>query len=31
LNGDVDHIPEQLFYMAGAMDEVLQRYEQSQK
>ncbi len=31
LKGDVDHIPEQLFYMAGAMDEVLQRYEQSQK
>lgn len=31
LNGDVDHIPEQLFYMAGAIDEVLQRYEQSQK
>ncbi len=31
LNGDVDHVPEQLFYMAGAMDEVLQRYEQSQK
>lgn len=31
LNGDVDHIPEQLFYMSGAIDEVLQRYEQSQK
>jgi F-type H+-transporting ATPase subunit beta len=31
LKGDVDHIPEQLFYMAGAIDEVLQRYEQSQK
>jgi len=31
LKGDVDHIPEQLFYMAGGMDEVLQRYEQSQK
>jgi F-type H+-transporting ATPase subunit beta len=31
LKGDVDHVPEQLFYMAGAIDEVLQRYEQSQK
>ncbi|MBI1280246.1 MAG: F0F1 ATP synthase subunit beta [Anaerolineaceae bacterium] len=31
LNGDVDHVPEQMFYMAGAIDEVLQRYEQSQK
>ncbi|MCA0453283.1 MAG: F0F1 ATP synthase subunit beta [Chloroflexi bacterium] len=31
LKGDVDHIPEQLFYMAGGIDEVLQRYEQSQK
>lgn len=31
LNGEVDHIPEQLFYMAGGIDEVLQRYEQSQK
>jgi F-type H+-transporting ATPase subunit beta len=31
LKGDVDHVPEQMFYMAGAIDEVLQRYEQSQK
>jgi F-type H+-transporting ATPase subunit beta len=31
LKGDVDHIPEQLFYMSGAIDEVMQRYEQSQK
>jgi F-type H+-transporting ATPase subunit beta len=31
LKGDVDHIPEQMFYMAGGIDEVLQRYEQSQK
>jgi F-type H+-transporting ATPase subunit beta len=31
LKGDVDHIPEQMFYMAGAIDEVLQRHEQSQK
>jgi F0F1-type ATP synthase beta subunit len=27
----VDHIPEQQFYMAGAMDEVMQRYEEAQK
>jgi F-type H+-transporting ATPase subunit beta len=27
LDGEVDHIPEQLFYMAGAMDEVMERYE----
>lgn len=31
LDGEVDHIPEQLFYMAGAMDEVMQRYEEAQK
>ncbi len=31
LKGDVDHVPEQMFYMAGGIDEVLQRYEQSQK
>ncbi len=30
LDGEVDYIPEQLFYMAGPMDEVLERYEQSQ-
>ncbi|MBL8115990.1 MAG: F0F1 ATP synthase subunit beta [Anaerolineae bacterium] len=30
LNGEVDHIPEQLFYMAGPIEDVLQRYEQSQ-
>ncbi len=29
LDGEVDHIPEQLFYMAGGIDEVLERYEQS--
>lgn len=29
LNGELDHIPEQLFYMAGPIDDVLQRYEQS--
>ncbi|HEX2623405.1 MAG TPA: F0F1 ATP synthase subunit beta [Phototrophicaceae bacterium] len=31
LDGEVDHIPEQQFYMAGAMDEVMQRYEDAQK
>ena len=30
LDGEVDHIPEQLFYMAGPMDEVIERYEASQ-
>ena len=30
LDGEVDYIPEQLFYMAGPIDEVLERYEQSQ-
>lgn len=31
LDGEVDHIPEQLFYMAGPIDEVLERYEEAQK
>jgi F-type H+/Na+-transporting ATPase subunit beta len=31
LDGEVDHIPEQMFYMAGTMDEVLQRYDDAQK
>jgi F-type H+/Na+-transporting ATPase subunit beta len=30
LNGDLDHIPEQLFYMAGPIEDVMQRYEQAQ-
>lgn len=29
--GELDHIPEAHFYMAGALDEVLQRYEESKK
>jgi F-type H+-transporting ATPase subunit beta len=29
--GKLDHIPEQLFFMAGALDEVLERYEQSKR
>jgi F-type H+-transporting ATPase subunit beta len=31
LDGEVDHIPEQMFYMAGTMDEVLQRYADAEK
>lgn len=31
LDGDVDHIPEQMFYMAGTIDEVTERFEQSEK
>ncbi len=31
VDGKCDHIPEQLFYMAGTLDEVLERYDQSQK
>ena len=27
LDGEVDHIPEQMFYMAGAIEEVLERFE----
>jgi F-type H+/Na+-transporting ATPase subunit beta len=27
LDGEVDHIPEQMFYMAGPIEDVLQRYE----
>ncbi len=29
--GELDHIPEQMFYMAGGLDEVLERYEKSKK
>jgi F-type H+-transporting ATPase subunit beta len=31
LDGELDHIPEQMFYMAGPIEDVLQRYEESQK
>ncbi len=31
LDGEVDYIPEQLFYMAGPMEDVLARYEESDK
>ena len=30
LNGELDHIPEQMFYMAGAIDEVVERFRQDQ-
>ncbi len=31
LDGEVDYIPEQQFYMAGAIDEVIERYETAEK
>jgi F-type H+-transporting ATPase subunit beta len=31
IDGELDHIGEQMFYMAGNIDEVLQRYEDSKK
>jgi F-type H+-transporting ATPase subunit beta len=30
VNGDYDHIPEQMFYMKGTIDEVVAEYEKSQ-
>ena len=30
LDGEVDHISEQMFYMAGAIEEVIERYEHPQ-
>lgn len=30
LDGEVDHIPEQMFYMVGTIDEVLERYRESE-
>lgn len=30
LDGDVDHIPERMFYMKGTIDEVLNDYQESQ-
>jgi len=29
ISGELDHIPEQFFYMAGGLDEVLENYERS--
>jgi len=31
ISGELDHISEQMFYMAGGIDEVLERYENSKK
>jgi len=31
ISGELDHIPEQLFYMTGDIDTVLERYEKSKK
>jgi F-type H+-transporting ATPase subunit beta len=31
ISGELDHIPEQMFYMAGPIEEVLDRYEKSKK
>ena len=30
LDGELDHIPEQMFYMAGPIEDVLKRYEEEQ-
>ncbi len=30
LDGELDHIPEQMFMMAGPIEDVIERYEQSQ-
>jgi F-type H+-transporting ATPase subunit beta len=29
LDGELDHIPEQMFYMAGPIEDVLERYEEA--
>ncbi len=29
LDGELDHVPEQMFYMAGPIDDVIQRYEEA--
>jgi F-type H+-transporting ATPase subunit beta len=31
LDGELDHIPEQMFYMAGPIEDVLARYEEAQR
>ncbi len=31
LDGELDHVPERDFYMAGPIEDVLERYEKSQK
>jgi len=30
LSGELDHIPEQMFYMAGAIDDVLKLYQEAE-
>jgi F-type H+-transporting ATPase subunit beta len=30
VSGELDHIPEQMFYMAGPIDDVLQRYQEAE-
>jgi F-type H+-transporting ATPase subunit beta len=29
LNGEFDHVPEQMFYMAGGIEDVIERYEEA--
>jgi F-type H+-transporting ATPase subunit beta len=31
VNGDLDHVPEGLFYMAGGIEDVLERHEEAKK
>jgi len=31
VDGELDHLPEQIFYMAGGIDEVLGRGEEAKK
>ncbi|MDZ4769707.1 MAG: F0F1 ATP synthase subunit beta [Chloroflexota bacterium] len=31
LDGELDHIPEQMFYMSGAVEDVLKRYDGAEK
>jgi len=31
LSGELDHIPEQMFFMMGSIEQVIERYEQSKK
>jgi len=31
LSGELDHIPEQMFYMAGPIEDVLNRYDEAKR
>jgi F0F1-type ATP synthase beta subunit len=31
LDGELDPVPEQMFYMAGSIEDVLERYEKAQR